>query len=140
MTPVVGTTTVGAQVTAEDGEATQTYTVANECAVALTPPPPPLSDDATPSALVVTDSAMGRYVSPATRSISTPNEKWIQGQIASGEFASRSEVINDLIRRVREIEVIRARMIAAEQSGFSTRAPEQILAASKEELRGNGDL
>ena len=76
----------------------------------------------------------------ASLSISAPNEKWIQGQIASGEFASRSEVVNDLIRRVREIEVIRARLIAAEQSGFSIRAPEQILAASKEELRGNGDL
>ena len=75
----------------------------------------------------------------ASLSISTPNEKWIQGQIASGEFASRSEVVNDLIRRVREIEVIRARLIAAEHSGFSARAPEQILAASTEELRGKGD-
>ena len=76
----------------------------------------------------------------ASLSISTPNEDWIQGQIASGEFASRSEVVNDLIRRVREIEIIRERLIAAEQSGFSTRGPEQILAASKEELQGNGEV
>ena len=76
----------------------------------------------------------------ASLSLSTPNDEWIQGQIASGEFASRSEVVNDLIRRVREIEVIRARLIAAEQSGFSTRSPEQILAASKDALRGNRDI
>ena len=52
----------------------------------------------------------------------------------------RSEVVNDLIRRVREIEVIGAQLIAAEQSGFSTRAPEQILTASREALRGNEDM
>ena len=33
----------------------------------------------------------------ASLSISTPNEDRIQGQIASGEFASRSEVVNDLL-------------------------------------------
>ncbi len=76
----------------------------------------------------------------ASLSISTPNEEWIQAQINSGEFASRSEVVNDLIRRAREIEVIRQRLIAAEQSGFSSRTPEQILAASKAELRSNGEL
>ena len=76
----------------------------------------------------------------ASLSISKPNDSWIQAQIASGEFASRSEVVNDLIRRAREIEVIRARLIAAEQGGLSTRTPEQILAASKEELRSDGEL
>ena len=76
----------------------------------------------------------------ASLSITTPNDSWIQAQIESGEFASRSEVINDLIRRAREIEVIRARLIAAEQSGLSTRTPDQILAASKEELRSDGVL
>ena len=76
----------------------------------------------------------------ASLSITTPNDSWIQARIASGEFASRSEVVNDLIRRAREIELIRARLIAAEQSGPSTRTPEQILAASKEELRGDGEL
>ena len=36
---------------------------------------------------------------PGTRaslSISEPNELWIQNQIDCGEFASRSEVVNDL--------------------------------------------
>ena len=80
----------------------------------------------------------------ASVSISTPNEKWIQAQIASGEFASRSEVVNDLIRRAREIEVIRQRLIAAEQSvaerGWVTETPQQMLDGFKEKARHDGKL
>ena len=80
----------------------------------------------------------------ASLSISTPNEKWIQGQIDSGEFASRSEVVNDLIRRAREIEVIRGRLIAAEQSvvehGWVTKSPDQMLEGFKEKARQDGKL
>ena len=55
-----------------------------------------------------------------------PNEKWIQEQIESQEFTSKSDVINDLIRRARreseaEIEAIRAALIKGEQSGISKR-------------------
>lgn len=67
----------------------------------------------------------------ATLSISKPNEQWIQAQINSQEFSSRSEVINDLIRRAREIETVRARLIEAELSvkkhGWVTKTPEEML-------------
>ena len=80
----------------------------------------------------------------ASLSISTPNEEWIQSQIASGEFSSRSEVVNDLIRRVREIEVIRERLIAAEQSvadrGWVSETPGQILDGFKKKARRDGKL
>ena len=80
----------------------------------------------------------------ASLSISTPNEEWIQSQIASGEYASRSEVINDLIRRAREIEVIRERLTAAEQSvldhGWVTNTPDQMLESLKEKARKDGKL
>ncbi len=80
----------------------------------------------------------------ASLSISTPNEAWIQAQIASGEFNSRSEVVNDLIRRVREIEAIRERLIAAEQSvtegGWVTETPQKMLDGFKEKARRNGKL
>lgn len=70
-------------------------------------------------------------------SISTPNEEWIQAQIGSGEFSSRSEVVNGQIRRAREIEAIRARLIAAEQSvaqrGWVTETPQQMLDGFKAE-------
>jgi antitoxin ParD1/3/4 len=52
----------------------------------------------------------------ASLSISEPNERWVQSQIDSKEFSSRSEVINDLIRKAREIEEIRKRLIASELS------------------------
>lgn len=88
---------------------------------------------------------------PGTRaslSISTPNESWIQSQIDSGEFASRSEVVNDLIRkarqREREAEYIRARLIASEKSvaehGWVSDTPEEILEGFKERARRNGKL
>ena len=76
----------------------------------------------------------------ASLSISTPNDQWIQAQINSGEFASRSEVINDLIRRAREIEGIRAKLIAAEQGGFTNQTPAEILAGIKDEARQDGEL
>ena len=72
--------------------------------------------------------------------ISESNDRWIQAQVDDGKFSSRSEAVNDLIHEAREHEIIRARLIAAEEGGFSERAPEQILAAAREELRRNGEL
>lgn len=80
----------------------------------------------------------------ASLSISTPNERWIQGQIDSGEFSSRSEVINDLIRKAREVEAIRARLIAAEQSvverGWVDETAQQLLDGFKEKASRDGKL
>ncbi len=80
----------------------------------------------------------------ASLSLSTPNEEWIQGQIASGEFSSRSEVVNDLIRRAREVEMIRHRLIAAEQSlaryGWVDKSPEEMLDNFKAKARRDGKL
>jgi len=80
----------------------------------------------------------------ASLSISTPNEEWIQSQINSGEFSSRSEVVNDLIRRTREIEIIRARLIASEQAvlerGWVEETPEQLLSGFKAKAQRDGKL
>ncbi len=80
----------------------------------------------------------------ASLSITTPNEEWIQGQIDSGEFSSRSEVINDLIRKAREVEAIRARLIAAEQSvverGWIDETAQQLLDSFKGKTRQDGEL
>ena len=76
----------------------------------------------------------------ASLSITEPNESWIQAQIDSKEFSSRSEVINDLIRKAREIERIRAKLIAAEEGGFSNRTADEILAVSKAALRADGKI
>ena len=80
----------------------------------------------------------------ATLSISEPNAKWIQAQIDSKEFSSRSEVLNDLIRRTREIEAVRDRLKAAEDSvhasGWVTKSPDEMLDSFKEKARADGQL
>lgn len=77
-------------------------------------------------------------------SLSIPNEEWIQAQISSGKFSSRSEVVNDLIRRARETEIVRQRLIAAEQSagrhGWFTKKPEEMLDGFKAKARRDGRL
>ena len=77
-------------------------------------------------------------------SFTTPNDDWLKAQVESEEYTSKSEVVNDLIRKARaqqsEVEWIRAKLIKAEKSGFINRTPEKILADFKEEARHNGDL
>ena len=79
-----------------------------------------------------------------TITLSEPNHTWLQERVDSGEFRTHTEAVNDALRRMREIEsrvdIIRAKLVAAERRGFSERTAEEILERSKEELRRNGDL
>ncbi len=77
-------------------------------------------------------------------SFTPPNDEWIKSQIESEEFSSKSDVINDLIRKARkeqdEIEYIRAKLIKSEKSGFIDKTRDEILAGFKDRLRDNGEL
>ena len=73
-------------------------------------------------------------------SFTPPNEQWLRAQVDSEEYTSKSDVVNDLIRKAREIEYIRAKLIRAEQGSFSSLSAANILEKSKEELRRNGEL
>lgn len=73
-------------------------------------------------------------------SFTPPNEEWLKAQVESQEYTSKSDVVNDLIRKAREIEAIRARLVRAEQSGFTGLGHAGILAEAKEEARRNGIL
>ena len=77
-------------------------------------------------------------------SFTPPNDAWLKAQVESEEFTSKSEVINDLIRKAREIEAIRARLIAAElsveQQGWVEKTPEAMLDGFKEKARQDGRL
>ncbi|MFK7757631.1 MAG: type II toxin-antitoxin system ParD family antitoxin [Flavobacteriales bacterium] len=68
-------------------------------------------------------------------SFTQPNDEWLKAQIESKEYASKSELVNDLIRKERakqkEIEYIRAKLIRAEQSGLVDQTPEEMLAEFK---------
>lgn len=77
-------------------------------------------------------------------SITKPNDDWLKAQVESEEYTSKSDVINELIRKARaqqrENEWIRAKLIKSELSGFIDKSPEEILAGFKEKARHNGEL
>ena len=68
----------------------------------------------------------------------------MQSQSDSKEFSSRSEVINDLIRKAREIEEIRQRLIASELSvaekGWVNTSQEAMLNGFRERAAKDGKL
>jgi antitoxin ParD1/3/4 len=64
-------------------------------------------------------------------SFTPPNDQWLKAQVDSQEYSSKSEVINDLIRRAREVEATRARLIQAEQGGFTELSQDEILKQAK---------
>ena len=73
-------------------------------------------------------------------SFTEPNDEWLAKQVASKEYASKSELINDLVRQARrqqnEVDWIRLKIEKAEQRGFTTATKEEILKQAKDS--GNG--
>jgi antitoxin ParD1/3/4 len=63
-------------------------------------------------------------------SLTEPNDAWLTAQVESNEYSSKSDVVNDLIRKARaeeeKLALVRARLIEAEQSGFVTMDREAI--------------
>ncbi|MCG7647818.1 MULTISPECIES: type II toxin-antitoxin system ParD family antitoxin [Alteromonas] len=76
--------------------------------------------------------------------VTDQQEQWMQAQLATGNYASDSELLRDLIRkeqmRTSEVEVIRQELIKAEQSGFSSRSPEDIVNAVIARKQTNGEV
>lgn len=64
-----------------------------------------------------------------------PNDEWLKTQVDKKEYATKSELVNDLIRQARkqqrQIDWISAKLEKAENSGFSNLNKAQILAESK---------
>ena len=54
--------------------------------------------------------------------LTPPNDQWLQAQVASDEYGSKSEVVNDLIRQARRrqeaTEHLRSALISGENSGM----------------------
>lgn len=76
--------------------------------------------------------------------VTETQEAWIQAQLATGQYASDSEVVREALRekqnRMTEIERIRAALIAAEESGMSVLGKEDIRAAVQAGMRRDGGL
>ena len=74
-------------------------------------------------------------------SFTDPNSAWLDRKVnVEREYRSNSEAVNDLIRKAREIEAIRARLDQAEQSVFTQMSRDEIRAEISEELQRNGEL
>lgn len=71
-------------------------------------------------------------------SFTSPNNAWLQSQIKNNEYKSKSEVINDLVRKARsqqnKINYIRNKLVQAEQNGFVSLTQNEILSEIKKEL------
>lgn len=76
--------------------------------------------------------------------ITEQQDAWIQGQLASGHYASDSEVVREAIRekqlRSAELERIRAALIQGEEGGFSASGKEDIRKAVQNDMRERGEL
>ncbi|GFD88269.1 hypothetical protein KUL152_04950 [Tenacibaculum sp. KUL152] len=76
--------------------------------------------------------------------VTEQQEQWMQAQLATGNYASDSELLRDLIRkeqmRTSEVEVIRQELIKAEKSGFSSRSPEDVVNAVIARKKANGEV
>jgi len=68
-------------------------------------------------------------------SLSQPNDEWLQQQVSAGaEYSSKSELINELIRNARRAEALNQKLAAAEQSGFTSQSPAEMLQEFKRDL------
>lgn len=74
--------------------------------------------------------------------VTDQQDNWIKAQIERGHYGNVSEILRELIRERqlreqetnREIEVIRAKLIKAEASGFTDQSPTEILKEIKNGL------
>ena len=73
-------------------------------------------------------------------SLTEPNDEWLKAQVEKKEYASKSELVNDLIRQARkhqnQVDWVRRKLEKAEKSGFSDESKEEILKQSKDEFNG----
>lgn len=70
-----------------------------------------------------------------TITVNEPNDLWLKEKVEKNEYASKSELINDLIRRQREQEAeriwLRNELIKGEKSGLSNKSTAEILEEAK---------
>ena len=76
--------------------------------------------------------------------VTDQQDKWLQSQMATGNYGTDSEIIREALRekqmRMAEIELIRAKLIAAEQSRFSGKTAQEMLTGFKDKAREDGKL
>jgi len=65
-------------------------------------------------------------------SLTEKNALWLRNHVENiGDYANKSELVNDLIRRARRAEAINSKLAKSEQSGFSAQSADEMLAEFK---------
>lgn len=60
------------------------------------------------------------------------NDAWLKNHVENlGDYANKSELVNDLIRRARRSEAINIKLELAEQSGFCDETAAELLTEFK---------
>jgi len=68
-------------------------------------------------------------------SLTPQNDAWLKDHVENiGDYANKSELVNDLIRRARRSEAINKKLEIAEQSGFVEQSAAELLTDFKAEL------
>lgn len=77
-----------------------------------------------------------------TITVTEEQDAWIQKATDNGGYGTDSELIREALRemqlRVEQNEIIRAKLIEAEASGFIDKTPDEILKNIKEKARKDG--
>ena len=92
-----------------------------------------------------TESRRSNHDNQTDSNTHDPNNSWLANQTESGEYNSKSEVINDLIRIARRkeenIDSIRAGLVQAEESiekhGYSNKSVNQIWGEAEAQHKAN---
>lgn len=86
------------------------------------------------------------YCAMARQSITLtqPNDDWLNDLVMRNEYASKSEVVNDLIRRAREeqerLQLLRLQLQRGEESGFIEVTKEELQNALRKSLDEDNDV
>ena len=74
--------------------------------------------------------------------VTDQQESWIQPQLATGNYATDSEIVREALRekqmRIHEAEQIRTALIEAEQNDFTSRNKEEIRQEFIDEMKRDG--
>ena len=89
---------------------------------------------------------MGVIMSTVRKTISftTQHDAWIKSRLASGDYASDSEYVRDLVRRDQQenekFQTLKAAIQEGMDSGISSRVVKDIMQDVEQRLRANGAL
>ena len=76
--------------------------------------------------------------------VTDQQESWIQAQLATGNYATDSEIVREALRekqmRMHEAEQIRTALIEAEQNDFRSQNKEEIRQEFIDEMKRDGTL